>query len=34
MSEEEDLAIKDTLSKEESNNDSTPKELATPLNTN
>jgi len=34
MSKEEDLSIKDTLSKKESNNKLTPKESATPLVTN
>jgi len=34
MSEEEDLSVEDTLSEEESNNELTPKEPATPLVTN
>lgn len=34
MSKEEDLSIEDTLSEEESNNELTPKELATSLVTN
>jgi hypothetical protein len=34
MSKEDRLSIEDTISEEESNNDSIPEELATPLKTN